>query len=253
MRSRARGVALLGAAFAALSVAAQAEEFLILPLIGDRITVVGEQQQTGTRVDKNKSSVVTISEPGFENAALIAADKAIRKARPDAMTTMLRSRDPKVYALRDSWLGTDAVDVKELLALIAGLSNSAADARLVLITPYRTEPRLKTDRDYRGTGLVAGLGFYIDGNTPMIGDNGERGIGFLGVFAHFQIVLIDLSSQAILARERVVAGTTFAAADAKDKNPWNALSSARKETALIALMSREIERVLPNMLTARKP
>ena len=245
--------ALYGLALTAWAGHALAESFLILPLIGDRITIVGQQQQTGSRIDQNKTTVVQIKEPGFDNAALIAADKAIHKARPNATTSMLRSRDPKVYALRDSWLSTDAVDVKELLSLVTSLADSPADAHLVLITPYRSEPMLRTDRDYRGSGMVAGLGFYIDAITPMKNDAGESGVGFLGLFANFQIAVIDLSSKAVEARERVVAGTTFAAAGAKDGNPWNALPAARKESELIGLMSREIESTLPRMLAAPKP
>jgi hypothetical protein len=248
-----RRATVLGIALTAWSGGAGAESYLILPLIGDRITIVGQQQQTGSRIDQNKTTVVQIQEPGFDNAALIAADKAILKTRPNATTSMLRSRDPKVYALRDSWLSTDAVDVKELLLLVASLADSPADAHLVLITPYRAEPMLKTDRDYRGSGMVSGLGFYVDTVTPMHNDAGENGIGFLGVFANFQIAVIDLSSKAVEARERIVAGTTFPAAGAKDANPWNALPAARKESELIALMSREIERALPRMLAAPKP
>lgn len=243
---------LFGLALTAWADQALAESFLILPLIGDRITIVGQQQQTGSRIDQNKTTFVQIKEPGFDNAALVAVDKAIHAARPNATTSMLRSRDPKVYALRDSWLSTDAVDVKELLSLVTSLADSPADAHLVLITPYRSEPMLKTDRDYRGSGMVAGLGFYLDGSTPMKNDAGESGVGFLGVFANFQIAVIDLSKKTVEARERVVAGTTFPTADGKDRTPWNALSDARKESELIALMSREIESVLPRMLAAPK-
>ncbi|MEO8675322.1 MAG: hypothetical protein ABI569_07070 [Casimicrobiaceae bacterium] len=244
--------ALLGAALAAWAGQAFAESYLILPLIGDRITIVGQQQQTGSRIDQNKTTFVQIKEPGFDNAALIAVDKAIHAARPNATTSMLRSRDPKVYALRDSWLSTDAVDVRELLTLVTSLADSPADAHLVLITPYRSEPMLKTDRDYRGTGMVAGLGFYLDASTPLKNDAGESGIGFLGLFANFQIAVIDLSTKTVEARERVVVGATFPTADGKDRKPWNALSDARKESELINLMSREIESTLPRMLAARK-
>ena len=68
--------ALFGLALTSWAGQALAESFLILPLIGDRITIVGQQQQTGSRIDQNKTTVVQIKEPGFDNAALIAADKA---------------------------------------------------------------------------------------------------------------------------------------------------------------------------------
>ena len=61
-----------------------------------------------------------------------------------------------MYALRDSWLDADAIDVRVLLSLVAKQFPPSPDAHLLLITPYRDEPELRTDRDYRGTGRVAG-------------------------------------------------------------------------------------------------
>jgi hypothetical protein len=113
---------------------------------------------------------------------------------------------------------------------------------------------LKTAWDYRGTGKVAGLGFYVDPWTRLKrSDTMESSRGFLGVFTHFQLVLINLQSNAIEAHERVVVGTTYSAARAEDRTPWNALSPAQKIRALESLMKREIERLLPAMLSSRKP
>jgi len=72
--------------------------------------------------------------------------------------------------------------------------------------------------------------------------------GFLGIFANFQIVMINLKDNAIETQQRVVIGTTFAAARAPDKNPWNALSADGKIAALQSLMKAEIDRVVPGML-----
>ncbi len=124
---------------------------------------------------------------------------------------------------------------------------------MLLITPYLDQPELKTDRDYRGTGKVAGLGFYLDTVTRFKrSDTMETGRGFLGVFAHFQLVLINAQNNAIAAHERVVVGTTYSAARAEDRTPWNALTQAQKATALESLMKRGIERSLPGMLSSPK-
>ena len=106
----------------------------------------------------------------------------------------------------------------------------------------------------RGSGKVAGLGFYVDPMTRMRSSRTlESAPGFLGVFAHFQLVMINLQSGAIEAHQRVVVGTTYAAADAPDRTPWNALSSTGKTRALASLMRGGIERWLPGMLTSQKP
>ena len=231
-----------------------AEDYLILSLIGDRITIVTQEQQVGSRIDRNGYQVVPRSDPNLDNAALLAVEGALRKVRPDASVTFLRATDPSIYTMRNSWLETDTVNVRELLAIAAKQSSAPSDARLLLITPYMAQPELRTTKEYRGTGKVAGLGFYLDGTTMLYRlDTRESARGFLGVFANFQLILINLQSKAIEAHERIVVGTTYAAARAPDKTPWNALSPEEKGAALNSLMTKEIERVLPKMLVARQP
>jgi hypothetical protein len=124
------------------------------------------------------------------------------------------------------------------------------DSHLLLIAPYNDELELRTDRSYLGAGTkVAGLGFYVDGSKRMFdADTLDIAAGFLGIFANFQIVMINLKDNAIETQQRVVIGTTFAAARAPDKNPWNALSADGKIAALQSLMKAEIDRVVPGML-----
>ena len=102
---------------------------------------------------------------------------------------------------------------------------------------------------------AAGLGFYIDQATQMTSNEAtkmETGRGFLGVFANFQLVLIDVQSSAIEAHESVAVGTVRAASRAEDKNPWNALSADQKIQVLQGLMKQEIQRVVPGLLSSAK-
>jgi hypothetical protein len=148
------------------------------------------------------------------------------------------------------------IDVKALVALVAQLAPiSPENARLLLIAPYRDELELQTDRAYFGKGVkVAGLGFYLDRRTRMFdADTLNSAVGFLGVFANFQLVLIKLQTSVVEAQERAVVGTTVAASRAPDKTAWNALSQQEKMRALQFLIKREIERALPSMLGASKP
>jgi hypothetical protein len=226
-----------------------AETYAILSLVGDRITVVSQEQQIGSHLDRNQRQVVPLPDAGLDDFAARVAYATIGKVRPDASAVAFRAKDPALYALRESWLDADLVQVRELLALVAEHVPPSPDGHLLLITPYRDELRLQTDRDIRGTGKVGGLGFYLDSSTRLMrSDTGEMATGFLGVFANFQLVLINAQSNAIEAHERVVVGTTYAAARAKDRTPWNALSPAEKIRVLESLMKQEIERLLPVML-----
>ena len=232
--------------------AAAADTYIILSLIGDRITVVREVAQTGSRIEKNQHEVIPLADPAFDDYAVRVADATIAKARPDAGAMTLRA-DRSLYGLRDGWLGTDTIDAKALLSILAKQIPPSPDKHLLLIVPYRAELDLRTQNDYRGQGKVAGLGFYLDTTTRMRrSDTQESSVGLLGIFAHFQLVLINLQSGAVEAHEPAVIGTTRAAARAEDRDPWNALSPAQKSRLLESLTKEEIERVLPGMLTGPK-
>jgi hypothetical protein len=233
---------------------AVAQTYIILSLIGDHVTIVGQRRQIGSNIDVNEYEVVPLAEPVLDDFAVRVADATIAKARPAAGVVTLRASDPTLYKLRDSWLDADLTGVQDLISVVKGQLPPLPDARLLLITPYRDQPELKTDRDYRGTGKVAGLGFYLDTVTRFRrSDTGESSRGFLGVFANFQLVLINLQSSAVEAHERVVVGTTYSSARAEDRTPWNALSQAQKSRALESLIKDGIERRLPGMLGAQKP
>ena len=233
--------------------AGAADTYVILSLIGDRITVVNEVAQTGSRFDLNRQEVMPLAEPVLDDFAVRVADATIAKTRPDAAVITLRAGDPALYSVRDSWLASDTIETKELLSLLARQIPPQADTDLLLIAPYRAEIELRSQNDYRGHGKAAGLGFYLNTSTRFRrSDTQETSVGFLGIFAHFQVLLINLQTGAIEAHERAVAGTTRAAARAQDRDPWNALSPADKTRALQSLMKSEIERVLPAMLGAAK-
>lgn len=255
---RSQVLLVLGVAVAAWAGGALAESYLILALIGDRFTVVAQEQKVGSHMERSRYQVVTLADRDFDIYALQVARASINKARPEATISLLRANDPKLYALRDSWQDTDSVDVRELLSLAGDLAASAPDAHLLLIAPYRAELEVHTDRHVLGGGnKVGGLGFYLDGTTRFADldsntGTGEIGTGFLGVFANFQLILIDLQTRGIEKQEKVVVGTTFGASRARDKTAWNALSATEKVSTLQSLLKTEIDLRVPKMLAPRQ-
>ncbi len=125
---------------------AAAETYLILSLIGDRFTVITAEQQIGSNLDRNVSRVASIAGSALDDFAVRAADATIARARPDVSVTMLRTRDPALYALGESLADADVADVHGLLTQLDGAFAGAADPRLLLIAPLRAEPDLRTDR-----------------------------------------------------------------------------------------------------------
>jgi len=239
----------LAVALVAWAGAALADTYAILSLIGDRITIVTPGRQIGSHLDQNQYQVARLEDSGFDDFTVRTAHVAIMAVRPGATTVPLRARDPALYALRDAWLNSDSVDVRALIAQVAEQLPAEPDARLLLIAPYKGEIELKSDVGYRGRGKVGGLGFYLDSSTRMSrSDTFESSVGFLGVFANFQLLLIDMKGSVALAHERIVVGTTYPAALAPDRAAWNALTAEKKTDALESLIKGEIDRVVPVML-----
>ena len=230
-------------AFVVSNAAAAVNNYAVMSLLGDRLTFIVSEKQVGSHLDLNDKEVVTVKDRSLDDFASRVADAAIEKARPSASVTMLRANDPALYALRNSWLDTEGGDVKTLASIVLKFVSSSSDAHLLLIAPYRAELELKSDRGYPFTGSkIAGLGFYSGvGNQASSGSYATKQVtpAFLGVFANFQLLLINLQTGAIEGHERVVVGDTF---------PADALSPTQKVEALRDLMQREIDRAVPAML-----
>ena len=238
----------IGLACLAWSGAACAETFLVLSLLGDHVTTVTEAQLTDSRTDANGYEVAPLSGHALDDFVVGTTGAAIEKAAPGATVTLLRASDPALYASTDGWLDVDAAQIRQLVSFVTKAVPAATEARLLLIAPYRAPPSFKVEGAARGSGSVAGLGFYVSSSLFA----GENVPGFLGVFAHFQLLLIDVRGLAVLSRELVVVGAGHPASEAPDKNAWNALTMPRKVAALQELTQNEIRRLIPGMIGSSK-
>jgi hypothetical protein len=235
-------------ACAAWAGAATADSYLILSLLGDHLTTVTEGPPPGGGTgDGNQYDVARMTGTALEDFVVHVADAAIQRAAPAASVTMLRASDPQLYASSDGWFDITPEQVHTLVSFVARAMPPGPDARLLLIAPYLAQPQLRTATDYRGRGSVAGLGFYVSNRLQ----DGQGSAGFLGVFANFQMLVINLRSEMIERREIIVAGTAYSAARAPDGVASNALSPEEKVKALQSLVRDEIERVLPKMLAPK--
>src|SRR5439155_19160286 len=80
--ARSLPLIVLGLASAAWAGGALAESYLILAIIGDRLTVVTQEQKVGSHIDRNRSQVVPLPDRDFDVYALQLAQASIQKARP---------------------------------------------------------------------------------------------------------------------------------------------------------------------------
>ena len=83
-------------------------------------------------------------------------------------------------------------------------------------------------------------------------DTHEKSRGYLGIFANFQLVMVNFETGKVEGQERVVLGTSRSSARAQDSTPWNALTGEQKVQVLQSLMKEGIERSLPGVLSSTK-
>ena len=215
---RSPRVALAGLALALFAgTALAAEDFRILSLVGDRLTIITQGPQVGSHLDQDTYDILPIKVSALDDLALDAANKAVRRARPGATIMQLRATDRSLYEVGDGWQKPDSTSIRSLVAYVAKASPVAADSRLLLILPYKTEPQFLTYFGWRGTGAAGGLGFYL--GTSNV--NRESIPGFLGVFANLQLVLVNLRAGAIKARTSR-SSPTYPPAIASSRNPLSA-------------------------------
>jgi len=221
-----------------------------LSLLGDKLSVVTYQPKTGSQVDRNSVESVALPDLAFDKFALLDMQSTLQKREAKATLLMLAAAGPALYE-RAGELAVNARldlpdDIRQALA-------AAEITHLILLRKHRAEARMQAERGRLGSGMIEGLGFYLDRHYKMKRtDTGEVGVGFLAPFVFVKLSLIELSSASEIRAEAISASTTLSAArGGNDGDPWNVLSPEQKIERLKAMLGRELKRSLPLLLAPR--
>lgn len=230
---------------------AATERYAVLSLIGDKLTMVGYRTPLGSNIDQNDRRIMPISSPVFDNAALLGVDDAIKRLQPKAATTLLSSRDPKLFALQENSLEQPA-DAADAVGAIKALLQQSKATRLILLSPYRAEARFQMRENLVGSGRVGGLGFYLDRVMRVtLVDSGERGTGYMAPYAFFAVSLIDATTLKTLRRKLITESEVVPTSASKAATvPWETLSDVQKVEALQRLIRRGVDSAIPELLAS---
>lgn len=231
--------------------AAAKRSYLVLSLLGDSITVVTQQSRTGTRLNRNIMDSIALPEGIFDKPNLMSMETAIKSADPTADVTVLFVS--AVKALGDAEKFSDGDELRLPPKLDAWLKQ-VNTTHLILLTPHRAEANIKGERDGVGSGLLQGLGFYIDRELKIM--NTQTGVhrdGYLAPFTYFKLQLVDRASGRIvrqqLVAEAVMLGDVMRTEGVGD--PWEMLSTQDKVTSLRGMLSEQIAQAMPKLLGAQ--
>ena len=232
------------------SAVAAAHTYAVMSLVGYEMSIIQASPSTGSNRDTNIHEAMPIADRALDRAALRAVDQAMRTARPDVKVVLLSATDPAWAAAARQDL---SVGSPEFTALANGLAKAAEKVgadRVIVVLPALRDIRLQVQQGTMGRGRGAGLGLYLDRHTRLSrSDNREAADGFLGVFANFRVVLIEAPSGRVLADDAVSSGVAYSNARATGFDPMTVLTGEQKVQVIDGLLSNEIARVLPALLT----
>ena len=234
-----------------MAVAASAAEgprtYAVISLIGDKMNVVTYQMSTGSGIDRNRRETIDVSDGLFDKIALTAIEKALN-AQPDKPRSQLfELAAPSLFTRQDRFFSDGKLILPE--AIHSALKADGA-THLLLVTKFRAEARMQADGAKVGSGVVEGLGFYVDHVTEMISTATQReSVGFLAPFAFMRLSLVDLGSSAVLRNKYIEASTMMITANKQAYNPWDTLNPAEKIEHLRRLIEAELAKGVTSLLT----
>ena len=225
---------------------AEARKYAVLSLVGDQLLVAQRGVSTGSRLDQNTREFVRLKGPAFDREAVFAVEDAIKRRDNAAAVVLLGANDPALFEAQRRVLDEQG-STRAFLPAIKDAVASANATHLVLVSKYRGEARLRVADGHVGSGMLEGLGFYLDHNTRMRNvQTGDQSQGFIAPFAYLRVSLVDLASGEVLREENVVASTTVASQ--KADATWQILTAEQKARILSGLIRRELARVVPQVL-----
>lgn len=243
------------AAFAATALAGPAARattrmprMAVLSEVGETLSVVGERDTTGSRLDQNLKTQLPLRDGGMDRNVLIALRTMLRESQP-VMPAPLMLYVPGVKLCGDGCL--DGGRFAPPADLAQALSEGGV-THLLLVTPSRSTAGLRFQNTVIGEGRIEGLGFYVDHTTlarhTLPNGTEQTTQGYLGVFAYVRVRLVDVAERRVLDDRSFQESSTYGAGGPGGNSPWDALDNAGKIRALDTLLQRGLGRVVPELL-----
>jgi len=226
--------------------------YAILSLVGDEMMIVQRELQTGSRLDTNDKRAVQMPDASIDRMVVMAVEDAVRRAEPNAKTTLLVSRRQAVYdaVARALPNGTAAA----FQAVRPMIDSAKGATHLILVTKYRHHAMLRLKDGHVGSGTLEGVGFYLDRGGPLLSRNSDTSSaerGLIAPYAYMRISVIDVASGKVIAEERVIGSKAHTAGEAVMGDAWASLSAQEKDRQLREVIHEETARVTPRVIAAR--
>jgi hypothetical protein len=231
---------------------APSSTYAVISLVGDRLDVVTYQPKVGSLMDSNSHSPLRFSEDLLDTVALRAVNHAMKATVPGADIALLAATEPSTFVDQARFFDGNHVKLPHEIDEAVHRENIAT---LVLLTKHRGEAKLAVRDGNLGGGKLEGLGFYVDSNMPMeSADRTHHSYGFIAPFVYVDVSLVDIASGRLLRQTTITATETIASSDnAEGADPWGAMTTKEKVSALSGLLSQNLAAIIPHLVDPTQP
>jgi hypothetical protein len=240
------GVALSGGP-ACAAADEQARKFVVISLLGDKLQIVTQQPKTGSHLDTNGRESFDLKGGVFDQAALAAIDAKVKQIEPKSSVFALKLASADVLGDPTKLLDGERFVSPAVLEPVLKQLNAS---HLLLVRRHRSESKIRSLRHGQGSGMLEGLGLYIDHETVLVPEgSSERHRGFLAPYTYFKVSLINLGTGK-LEREKVITAGEARISDRREaaSDPWEVMTNVEKVEFLRDQLKQEITLLLPDLL-----
>lgn len=222
-------------------------KYAVLSLVGNEVTIVTEEKMTGSRQDQNSRTTVPMSNGALDNAALLAAEDAIKRVDPQAGVALFSPPWPSLFEEQHRFFVDERVALPEKVE--QAIKGTGA-AYLVLLTKDNDATKIRMVDGFVGVGKVQGIGFYLDYKRRLRNDDAHQSNrGYMASYAYVRMTLVDTRNFTRMAEKEIRGSSVFTASlSDTSMDPWDALSPESKAESLRALLAQEVGKWLPALL-----
>ncbi len=225
-----------------------------MSLVGKQVHLRTVRPEVGIRSPSTLSHAFDIAEPVFDTTALKAAQQVIGTAKPGGRVVLMMSDDAGLYKAQNAMFDTPAAHEADR-AYLAGLLAAQNVSHLMLITKHRHNASFKLANGSTGTGVIEGLGFYIDDTTRLQNRTTlTSSNGMLGPYAYVKVRLLDAKTLAVVGETTATKSTIIITpnADADAMAIWNTLTGDAKFEYLQCLLEGAVKEASGSLLETER-
>lgn len=219
-------------------------DYAVVSIIGDRFTVA--DRNTDVRREGHQGYTFPLGSASLDGAALAAAKEVVANKMPGAKVSLALIREPAVYEAEEEVLALSR-ETQPLVDALQPVLGQVKARRLILVSKVREPVDVQFADVYRERpGVLEGLGFYLDpGARIQNTETFERSAGYIGVFAHFRVSIVNQETHRVLDEERVAEMKAFRD---ERKQPWESYTPEQKVALIKSAVATQIRKVLPALL-----